>query len=491
MTVWDVLVVLERNPLEMSIFAPVNLRHKIDKRLFHVISEVSSQMGVETYAVGGMVRDIILGRNNKDFDFVTIGNGLALAEACAKVLQVKKVTFYKNYGTAAFHYRGNDIEFVGARKESYRPESRNPTVEPGTLEEDQLRRDFTINAMAIDLHPDRFGHLVDPFQGMADLETKTIQTPTDPDITFSDDPLRMMRAVRFAAQLGFTIAPHCLEAITRNAHRLSIISQERITTELNKIILSKKPSVGFALLFDTGLLHLFFPEMIKLHGVSKREGFAHKDNFYHTLEVLDNVADQSNDLWLRWAAILHDIAKPPTKRFESGIGWTFHGHEDLGARMVPKIFERMKLPLDTTMKFVQKMVQLHLRPIALTKTEVSDSALRRLLFDAGDDIDALMMLCKADITSKNELKVKKYLKNYEHVIEKLVALEEKDRVRNFQPPVSGELIMATFDLQPCSQVGTIKNAIKDAILDGVIENDVQQAHQFMLKLGADLGLQAV
>ncbi len=480
MTVWDVLVVLERNPLEMSIFAPVNLRHKIDKRLFHVISEVSSQMGVETYAVGGMVRDIILGRNNKDFDFVTIGNGLALAEACAKVLQVKKVTFYKNYGTAAFHYRGNDIEFVGARKESYRPESRNPTVEPGTLEEDQLRRDFTINAMAIDLHPDRFGHLVDPFQGMADLETKTIQTPTDPDITFSDDPLRMMRAVRFAAQLGFTIAPHCLEAITRNAHRLSIISQERITTELNKIILSKKPSVGFALLFDTGLLHLFFPEMIKLHGVSKREGFAHKDNFYHTLEVLDNVADQSNDLWLRWAAILHDIAKPPTKRFESGIGWTFHGHEDLGARMVPKIFERMKLPLDTTMKFVQKMVQLHLRPIALTKTEVSDSALRRLLFDAGDDIDALMMLCKADITSKNELKVKKYLKNYEHVIEKLVALEEKDRVRNFQPPVSGELIMATFDLQPCSQVGTIKNAIKDAILDGVIQNDAQQAHEHML-----------
>ncbi len=491
MTVWDVLVVLERNPLEMSIFAPVNLRHKIDKRLFHVISEVSSQMGVETYAVGGMVRDIILGRNNKDFDFVTIGNGLALAEACAKVLQVKKVTFYKNYGTAAFHYRGNDIEFVGARKESYRPESRNPTVEPGTLEEDQLRRDFTINAMAIDLHPDRFGHLVDPFQGMADLETKTIQTPTDPDITFSDDPLRMMRAVRFAAQLGFTIAPHCLEAITRNAHRLSIISQERITTELNKIILSKKPSVGFALLFDTGLLHLFFPEMIKLHGVSKREGFAHKDNFYHTLEVLDNVADQSNDLWLRWAAILHDIAKPPTKRFESGIGWTFHGHEDLGARMVPKIFERMKLPLDTTMKFVQKMVQLHLRPIALTKTEVSDSALRRLLFDAGDDIDALMMLCKADITSKNELKVKKYLKNYEHVIEKLVALEEKDRVRNFQPPVSGELIMATFDLQPCSQVGTIKNAIKDAILDGVIQNDAQQAHEYMLKLGADLGLKAV
>ncbi len=475
----------------MSIFAPVNLRHKIDKRLFHVISEVSSQMGVETYAVGGMVRDIILGRNNKDFDFVTIGNGLALAEACAKVLQVKKVTFYKNYGTAAFHYRGNDIEFVGARKESYRPESRNPTVEPGTLEEDQLRRDFTINAMAIDLHPDRFGHLVDPFQGMADLESKTIQTPTDPDITFSDDPLRMMRAVRFAAQLGFTIAPHCLEAITRNAHRLSIISQERITTELNKIILSKKPSVGFALLFDTGLLHLFFPEMIKLHGVSKREGFAHKDNFYHTLEVLDNVADQSNDLWLRWAAILHDIAKPPTKRFESGIGWTFHGHEDLGARMVPKIFERMKLPLDTTMKFVQKMVQLHLRPIALTKTEVSDSALRRLLFDAGDDIDALMMLCKADITSKNELKVKKYLKNYEHVIEKLVALEEKDRVRNFQPPVSGELIMATFDLQPCSQVGTIKNAIKDAILDGVIQNDAQQAHEYMLKLGADLGLKAV
>jgi putative nucleotidyltransferase with HDIG domain len=467
----------------------VNLRHKIDKRLFHVISEVSSKMGVQTYAVGGMVRDIILGRNNKDFDFVTIGNGLELAEACAKVLQVKKVTFYKNYGTAAFHYRGNDVEFVGARKESYRPESRNPTVEPGTLQEDQLRRDFTINAMAIDLHPERFGDLIDPFDGLVDLEKKLIQTPTDPDVTFSDDPLRMMRAVRFAAQLEFEIVPECIAAISRNAERLEIISQERITVELNKIILSKKPSIGFKLLFDTQLLHHFFPEMVKLQGVSKRDGFAHKDNFYHTLEVLDNVAEQSNDLWLRWSAILHDIAKPPTKRFEAGIGWTFHGHEDLGARMTPKIFERLKLPLDTTMKFVQKLVQLHLRPIALTKSEVSDSALRRLLFDAGDDIDALMMLCKADITSKNELKVKKYLKNYEHVIEKLVALEEKDRVRNFQPPVSGELIMKTFGLNPCAKVGIIKNAIKDAILDGVIENNDEQAFQYMLKLGSEMGLE--
>ncbi len=466
----------------------MNLRHKIDKRLFHVISEVSHSLGLETYAVGGMVRDILLNRNNKDFDFVTIGNGLALAEACAKELQVKKVTYYKNYGTAAFHYRGNDVEFVGARKESYRPDSRNPDVLPGTLRDDQLRRDFTINAMAIDLHPDRFGDLVDPFDGIIDLERKVIQTPTDPDITFSDDPLRMMRAVRFAAQLEFEIAPYCLEAIVRNAPRLSIISQERITTELNKIILAKRPSIGFKLLYDTQLLHQFFPEMIKLQGVTKREGFAHKDNFYHTLEVLDNVAEQSSDLWLRWSAILHDIAKPPTKRFEPGIGWTFHGHEDLGARMVPKIFERMKLPLDTTMKFVQKLVQLHLRPIALTKSEISDSALRRLLFDAGDDIDALMILCKADITSKNELKVKKYLKNYENVMEKLVALEEKDRIRNFQPPVSGELIMKTFDLRPCAQVGIIKNAIKDAILDGVIKNNEQEAFAYMLTMGKEMGL---
>lgn len=466
----------------------MNLRHKIDKRLFHVISQAAQEMGIEVYAVGGMVRDILLNRINKDLDFVCVGDGPALAKRCADILQVKKVAYYKHYGTAAFHYRGNDVEFVGARKESYRVESRNPIVTPGNLKDDQLRRDFTINAMAISLQADSFGDLLDPFDGLKDLTDKRIQTPTNPDITFSDDPLRMLRAVRFASQLQFEITEDCLTAITRNAERLKIISQERITTELNKIILSSRPSVGFKLLFDTQLLHQFFPEMVALQGVSKREGITHKDNFYHTLEVLDNVAEQSNDLWLRWSAIMHDIAKPPTKRFDKNVGWTFHGHEDLGAKMVPKIFERMKLPLDSSMKFVQKMVQLHLRPIALTKSEISDSALRRLLFDAGDDIDSLMILCKADITSKNELKVKKYLKNYEHVVVKLQALEEKDRVRNFQPPVSGEMIMKEYGIGPCAQVGIIKNAIKDAILDGVIQNNETEALEFMRRKAEELGL---
>ncbi len=469
----------------------MNLQQHIDKRLFHVIGQQARDMKVDVYAVGGMVRDILLQRSNKDLDFVTVGDGTALAEKCALELKVKKVAIFKNYGTASFHYRGNDVEFVGARKESYKPESRNPDVVPGTLEDDQLRRDFTINAMAISLQKDNWGDLIDPFNGWSDLKRGIIKTPTNPDITFSDDPLRMMRAVRFAAQLNFTIDEDCLKAIERNASRLAIISQERITTELNKIILSKKPSIGFKLLLDTKLLHQFFPEMVQLHGVKKRDGFAHKDNFYHTLEVLDNVAESSPDLWLRWAAILHDIAKPPTQRFEPKAGWTFHGHEDLGARMVPKIFERLKLPLDTSMKFVQKMVQLHLRPIALTKSEISDAALRRLLFDAGDDIDSLMILCKADITSKNELKVKKYLKNYEHVLEKLQAVEEKDRIRNFQPPVSGEVIMKTFGVGPCAHVGKIKNAIKDAILDGVILNDEQQAINYMHKVAAELGLEAI
>lgn len=446
---------------------------------------------MEVYVVGGMVRDVLLKRLSKDIDFVCVGDGLALAEACAKELNVKKVALFKNYGTAAFQYRGNEVEFVGARKESYSPDSRKPAVQPGTLEDDQLRRDFTINAMAISLNGQHFGDLVDPFQGELDLKRRWIQTPTDPDITFSDDPLRMMRAVRFATQLEFSITPACLEAIQRNAHRLSIISQERITTELNKIIASKQPSIGFKLLFDTQLLHQFFPEMVRLQGVSKKEGLAHKDNFYHTLEVLDNVAAGTDNLWLRWAAIMHDMAKPATKRFEAGTGWTFHGHEDLGAKITPKIFERLKLPLDGSMKFVQKLVQLHLRPIALTKSEISDAALRRLLFDAGDDIDALMLLCKADITSKNELKVKKYLKNYELVLEKLAMVEEKDRIRNFQPPVTGEMIMKTFGIGPCQQVGMIKNAIKDAILDGVIQNKTDQAVAFMHDKARELGLVSV
>lgn len=466
----------------------MNLSHKIDKRLFHVISQAAEEMGIEVYAVGGMVRDLILGRINKDLDFVCVGDGLQLAKRCAEILQVKKVAYYKNYGTAAFHYRGNDVEFVGARKESYRVESRNPIVTPGSLKDDQLRRDFTINAMAISLQQLTFGEVMDPFNGIQDLNDKRIQTPTNPDITFSDDPLRMLRAIRFATQLKFEITEECLTAIQRNADRLKIISQERITTELNKIILSSQPSIGFKLLYDTQLLHQFFPEMVALQGVSKRDGITHKDNFYHTLEVLDNVAEQSQDLWLRWSAIMHDIAKPPTKRFDKNVGWTFHGHEDLGARMVPKIFERLKLPLDSSMKFVQKLVQLHLRPIALTKSEISDSALRRLLFDAGDDIDSLMILCKADITSKNELKVKKYLKNYEHVVVKLQALEEKDRIRNFQPPVSGETIMKTFGIGPCAQVGMIKNAIKDAILDGEIQNNEAEAMAFMFRKAQELGM---
>lgn len=445
-------------------------------------------MGVEVYAIGGVVRDILLQRPNKDIDFVTNGDGLALAEACAKALGVKKVTHFKTFGTAHFRWNDFDLEFVGSRKESYRSSSRKPEVSPGSLEDDQNRRDFTINAMAISLMPGSFGALIDPFNGISDLASKTIRTPLDADITYSDDPLRMMRAVRFAAQLGFLIEQKSFDALKRNADRLSIISMERIVSELNKIMLCPEPSRGFKVLFDTNLLHQFFPEMVKLHGVERKNGLAHKDNFYHTLQVLDNLSTTSENLWLRWSALLHDIAKPPTKRFEPGIGWTFHGHEDLGAKMVPKIFARLKLPLDHHMKYVQKMVQLHLRPIALTKEEISDSAIRRLLFEAGDDIDDLMLLCKADITSKNESKVKRYLNNYEIVQEKLIEVEKKDHIRNFQPPISGELIMETFRIEPGKEVGMIKNAIKDAILDGIIHNDYEEAYAYMMSTAESIGL---
>lgn len=445
-------------------------------------------MGLEVYAIGGVVRDILLERPNKDIDFVTNGDGLALAEACAKALGVKKVTHFKTFGTAHFRWNDFDLEFVGSRKESYRSSSRKPEVSPGTLEDDQNRRDFTINAMAISLMPGSFGALIDPFDGISDLASKTIRTPLDADITYSDDPLRMMRAVRFAAQLGFLIEQKSFDALKRNAERLSIISMERIVSELNKIMLCPEPSRGFKVLFDTNLLHQFFPEMVKLHGVERKNGLAHKDNFYHTLQVLDNLCTTSESLWLRWSALLHDIAKPPTKRFEQGIGWTFHGHEDLGAKMVPKIFARLKLPLDHHMKYVQKMVQLHLRPIALTKEEISDSAIRRLLFEAGDDIDDLMLLCKADITSKNESKVKRYLNNYEIVQEKLIEVEKKDHIRNFQPPISGELIMETFGIEPGREVGIIKNAIKDAILDGIIHNDFEEAYAYMMSTAESIGL---
>lgn len=469
----------------------MNLKSHIRPQIFKTIGKCAAELDVEVYAIGGMVRDILLKRPNKDFDFVTNGDGIALAQAVANKLGVNKINVFKNFGTAHFKFADFDLEFVGARKESYSQESRKPYVAPGSLTDDQNRRDFTINAMAISLQESSFGELIDPFNGVQDLYSKTIRTPLDPDITFSDDPLRMFRAIRFATQLGFNIEKTSYDAIRKNAHRIDIISTERISTEVNKMIESKRPSKGFRMMFDTGLLHRFFPEMVKLHGTEKIDGLTHKDNFFHTLQVLDNLAETSDNLWLRWSAILHDIAKPPTKRFEPGIGWTFHGHEDLGARWVPKIFARMKLPLDHQMKYVQKMVQLHLRPIALTKEEITDSAIRRLLFETGDDIDDLMLLCKADITSKNEAKVQRYLSNYELVKLKLEEVEKKDHIRNFQPPISGEMIMSTFGITPGREVGIIKNAIKDAILDGVIHNEYDDAYQFMLIEANKLGLQKV
>jgi poly(A) polymerase len=460
----------------------------IQNSLFFAVQKASEEMNCRAFVIGGFVRDLVMKRMNKDVDIVTDGDSLILAQKTAHHLGVKKVTLFKNFGTAQFNYKKTEVEFVSARKESYRANSRKPEVSKGTLEDDQWRRDFTINALAISLQKENFGQLIDPFQGVEDINSKIIRTPLDPETTFSDDPLRMMRAVRFAAQLQFNLNENAFHAIQAMAYRLEIISMERIMVEFNKILLSKKPSVGLNLLFETNLLQQFFPEFVKLHGVEKRNGVAHKDNFYHTLEVIDNLRKTTDNLWLLWSAVLHDIAKPATKRFEPQLGWTFHGHEDLGAKWVPKLFARFKLPLDQTMKYVQKMVALHLRPIALTKEEISDAAIRRLLFEAGDDIDDLMLLCQADITSKNEHKVKKYLANYERVKEKLVELEEKDRIRNFQPPVSGELIMSTFKLQPCREVGEIKNAIKDAILDGIIENNFEQAFDFMLREAAKKGL---
>lgn len=460
------------------------LKHPV----FKVASQIVTEKGLQAFVIGGFVRDLILERNSKDIDIVVVGNGLDLAKECAERLKVKKVSYFKNFGTAQFKYKDLDVEFVGARKESYRTDSRKPIVEDGTLDDDQKRRDFTINALALSLHADSFGDLIDPFNGLDDLEKGIIRTPLDPDTTYSDDPLRMMRAIRFATQLNFKIEHSSLQSIYDNASRLEIISMERIMDEVNKIILSEKPSRGFQLLFSTKLLHQFFPEMVALQGVETIDGKSHKDNFYHTLEVLDNLAEKSDDLWLRWAAIMHDIAKPPTKRFDPESGWTFHGHEDLGARWTPRIFKRLKLPLDQKMKFVQKMVRLHLRPIALVKGHVTDSAIRRLLSEAEDDIDDLMKLCNADITSKNEFKVKKYKQNFEIVTEKLKAVEEKDRIRNFQPPVTGDFIMRTFGLGPCHHIGNIKSKIKEAILEGEIPNEHKEAVEYMLTLGKELGL---
>ena len=464
-------------------------KEAISAEIFQYISQAAKELQLESYVIGGFVRDFILQRGTpKDIDVVAVGSGIELAKKVAELLPNKpKVQVFKTYGTAMLRFKDVEIEFVGARKESYSEESRNPKVSEGTLQDDQNRRDFTINALALSLNEDDFGLLLDPFGGIADLEAKTIRTPLNPDITYSDDPLRMMRAIRFATQLNFTIEENSLNAITKNAPRIDIITRERIVVELNKILESPVPSIGFLLLEKTGLLERILPELIALKGVEEVEGQKHKDNFYHTLEVVDNIAQNTDYVWLRWAALLHDIGKAPTKRYHKKIGWTFHSHEFVGSKMVYKLFKRLKMPLNNKMKFVQKMVLLSSRPIALA-SEVTDSAVRRLIFDAGDDIESLMTLCEADITTKNPKKFKRYHKNFEVVREKIKEVEERDRVRNFQPPITGEEIMKTFNLQPCREIGQIKEAIKEAILDGKIPNEHEASFQFMLEKGEQLGL---
>jgi poly(A) polymerase len=457
-----------------------------------IVAAASKELGVEAYIIGGFVRDLILKRTSKDIDIVSIGSGIELAEMVANRLGPDVfVSVFKNFGTAQIRQGDLEIEFVGARKESYRSESRKPAVEDGSLADDQNRRDFTINAMGISLNAGSFGELVDPFEGISDLRKKIIRTPLDPEITFSDDPLRMMRAIRFASQLNFDIEPNTFDAIVKMKERIQIVSMERISDELNKIILSKTPSYGFKLLFHAGLLSIIFPEMVELQGVEPIEGKGHKDNFYHTLQVLDNVSQVSDDLWLRWAAILHDIAKPATKKFDKRNGWSFHNHEEVGARMVPVIFRRMKLPLNEKMRFVKKLVRLHLRPIVLSKEDITDSAMRRLLVEAGDDIEALMNLCRADITSKNPEKVKRFISNFNLVEQNLKDLEERDKLRNFQPVITGEMIMEAFGLKPAKEVGIIKEAVREAILEGIIPNEYEPAYAFMIQEGEKMGLKPV
>lgn len=460
-------------------------------KIFEYVAAAGRELGYESYVVGGYVRDLLLKRPSKDIDFVCVGSGVKLAKQVAGLIEGEEVNLavFKNFGTAMLRHKDREIEFVGARKESYRRDSRKPIVEDGTLEDDQNRRDFTINALAISLNPNNFGELIDPFEGSKDLKSRMIRTPLDPGITFSDDPLRMMRAVRFASRLNFDIAPETFDAIVSNKSRIEIVSMERITDELNKIILSPTPSYGFKLLYHSGILELIFPELVALKGVETINNQSHKDNFFHTLKVLDNVAETSDDLWLRWAAILHDIAKPQTKRFDPKSGWTFHGHEERGARMTPYIFKKFKLPLNEKMKYVQKLVRLHLRPISLVSDEITDTAVRRLLFEAGNDIEDLMTLARADITSRDTKKVQRFLNNFARVEKKFREVEEKDNLRNFQPPVSGEDIMTTFNIQPSKIVGEIKEEIKEAVLEGGIKNEFEDAYRFMLKLGEKKGLE--
>lgn len=468
------------------------MKFDLKESLFGKLSALSETLQTPAYVVGGYVRDLILDYPSKDIDIVVMGDGIAFAKAFAESIKTKKeVSYYKNFGTAMVKTSGWDVEFASARKESYIPESRKPAIETGTLEDDQNRRDFTINALAISLNKNNRGELIDPFNGVGDIEKKIIRTPLNADITFSDDPLRMLRAIRFASRLDFVIEEKTYEAIVRNKSRISIISEERISEELNKIILTKKPSIGFNLLFDTGLLQLIFPELSAMHGVERKEGKGHKDNFYHTLKVLDNICTETDDLWLRWSAILHDIAKPLTKRFAEGDGWTFHGHEDKGSRMVSKIFRRMKLPLNEKMKFVEKMVYLHHRPKSLAEDGVSDSAIRRLIVDAGNDIESLFTLCRADMTTANHTKFDLYRKNLKHVQQLVSEVSERDRLRNWQPPITGEEIMVTFGIGPSKEVGIIKNEIRESILDGIIKNNYEEAHHLMLSIGKKLGLKHI